>query len=115
MVSGGSCLGKVCNVGIKRSLYLYSLKFHKNQHLQSNTLYDYLYFPLFDKKGILLIQISIFLKILMCYFRVYRIFLSFCISHFIPFLVFTEKFCDEFVGEAEHFGKWSSGSNNDER
>ena len=30
-------------------------------------------------------------------------------------LVFTERFCDEFVAEAEHFGKWSSGTNTDER
>jgi len=31
------------------------------------------------------------------------------------FPVFTEKFCDEFVAEAENFGQWSSGSNVDER
>jgi hypothetical protein len=29
--------------------------------------------------------------------------------------VFTERFCDEFVAEAEHHGKWSDGSNNDAR
>ena len=31
------------------------------------------------------------------------------------FPIFTEKFTDEFVAEAEHFGKWSDGSNNDKR
>jgi procollagen-lysine,2-oxoglutarate 5-dioxygenase len=31
------------------------------------------------------------------------------------FPVFTEKFCDEFVAEAENFGQWSKGTNNDER
>jgi len=31
------------------------------------------------------------------------------------FPMFTERFCDEFVGEAEHFGKWSDGSNTDNR
>jgi len=31
------------------------------------------------------------------------------------FPVFTERFCDDFVAEAENFGKWSSGSNTDER
>ena len=31
------------------------------------------------------------------------------------FPVFTEKFCQEFVAEAEHFGVWSDGSNSDSR
>jgi len=31
------------------------------------------------------------------------------------FPVFTEKFCEEFVAEAENYGKWSDGSNNDAR
>ena len=31
------------------------------------------------------------------------------------FPMFTEKFCDEFVEEAENFGKWSDGSNEDKR
>ena len=31
------------------------------------------------------------------------------------FPMFTEKFCLEFVAEAEHFGKWSDGTNNDKR
>ena len=28
------------------------------------------------------------------------------------FPMFTERFCNDFVAEAEHFGKWSDGSNN---
>lgn len=28
------------------------------------------------------------------------------------FPMFTERFCADFVAEAEHFGKWSDGSNN---
>jgi len=31
------------------------------------------------------------------------------------FPMFTEKFCEEFVAEAENYGKWSDGSNNDKR
>lgn len=31
------------------------------------------------------------------------------------FPIFTEKFCGEFIEEAEHFGKWSDGSNSDRR
>jgi len=31
------------------------------------------------------------------------------------FPMFTERFCADFVAEAEHFGKWSDGSNNDKR
>jgi len=31
------------------------------------------------------------------------------------FPMFTEKFCNEFIAEAEHFGKWSDGSNEDKR
>ena len=31
------------------------------------------------------------------------------------FPIFTEKFCREFVAEAENYGKWSDGSNNDKR
>ena len=31
------------------------------------------------------------------------------------FPVFTERFCDEFVQEAESFGKWSDGSHDDNR
>ena len=27
----------------------------------------------------------------------------------------TERFCDEFVAEAENYGKWSDGSNTDNR
>ena len=29
--------------------------------------------------------------------------------------MFTERFCDEFVAEAEHFGGWSDGTNKDSR
>jgi len=31
------------------------------------------------------------------------------------FPMFTEQFCDEFIEEAEYFGKWSDGSNEDKR
>ena len=31
------------------------------------------------------------------------------------FPIFTEKFCAEFVAEAEHYGEWSDGSNADSR
>ena len=31
------------------------------------------------------------------------------------FPMFSERFCTDFVAEAEHFGKWSDGSNNDKR
>lgn len=31
------------------------------------------------------------------------------------FPIFTDRFCDEFVAEAEHFGKWSDGTNSDNR
>lgn len=31
------------------------------------------------------------------------------------FPIFTEKFCRDFVAEAEHYGQWSDGGNNDKR
>ena len=31
------------------------------------------------------------------------------------FPMFTERFCADFIAEAENFGKWSDGSNNDKR
>ena len=31
------------------------------------------------------------------------------------FPIFTEKFCEELVAEAEHYGEWSDGSNADSR